>query len=419
MKLRLKLKVSDLPILILFSYAVSLASFLDSAFRNYFLVFFAPASLIFIAAKRICFTNDLPLLVVALLYPFLVVISSGSMGNLVTITYTAILASGYIALASTLNLEQVTAMRIRNFLAWLIKLFAIVSVIQLFSSMADLPILNELASRGIWNYNSLATEPSNVGRVISLCMLVYLILSRFDNNEHKIIQVIWKDKLLFVAFGTVILLSGSTLAIAAAPLAVIFAFRMGWGLIVLCVVVVLWPLLSEIENQALQRLRLFIQASYGLDVMRMAQQDASATIRIAPFIIWLDMLDPHDWFFWLGGGLDSLNNFRGLIPGVEDTVMVGFLPGYWMAFGFAGTILFLWVLVFRFINVRTLPVLVLLLIFFFTAGWNTQVFWFGLLLLRVCYKFTDYRSSGPSGITTLSPVPCGAEGTLSGDVNRP
>ncbi|WP_417463146.1 hypothetical protein [Kordiimonas sp.] len=419
MKLRLKLKVSDLPFLILFAYAVSLAPFLDSAFRNFFLILFAPTSLLIIAAKRVRFTNDLPLLAGALLYPFLVVISSESMGNLVTIAYTVIFASGYLALASTLNLEQVTAVRVKNFLAWLIKLFAIVSVIQLLSSMAGLPVLNVLATRGIWNHNSLATEPSNVGRIISLCMLVYLILLRFDDNGRKFTQVIWNNKLLLAAFVTVILLSGSALAMAAAPLAVLSAFRMRWGLILLCVVVVLWPLLSEIENQSVRRMLLFIEASEGLDLMRMAQQDTSGTVRVGPLIIWLDTLDPQGWAFWLGGGLDSMNFFRGLIPGVEDTLTVGFLPGYWMAFGFAGTILFLWVFVFRFTNLRTLPVVLLLLIFFFTAGWNTQVFWFGLLLLRVCYKFAGSRSSVPSGITTLSPVPRGAEGALARDVNRP
>ena len=384
-----------MPFVILFVYATALAPFLDASFRNYLLIAVSALCVPLVFSRKFRFGLELPAQAIAVLYSSCVTIYFTGSRDFSTIANTSMFAFGYLAMAAFLQNKVVTPSRMRAFLGWLIKLFAIVAIIQLLTSMAGLPVLNQLATRGLWNYNSLATEPSNVGRIISLCMLVYILLSRFENGKRGFVELVRAQKWVFLAYVSVIFLSGSTLAIAAAPLAILLAFRPRWALVFLGLMVLAWPVLREIDNAVLQRLFLFIKSAETLDINQMAKQDTSASIRVAPLIIWLDTLDTQGSDFWFGGGLDSLEFFVGRIPGVAEGVMVGFLPGYWMAFGFFGTMLFLWAFVFRFLNAQTLPVVAMLTVFFSTAGWNTQVFWFGLMLLRVCHTFSRSRSQMP------------------------
>jgi hypothetical protein len=389
MKLKVKVNNKGVTFSILFAYATSLAPFMDASFRNYLVIGISALSFLLVAFKKFRFGVDLPLAMTVLLYMLITTLGYGTSRDLQSIAYFALFAMGYLALAAGLRHANVTVDSMEAFLKWLILLFAIVAVIQFCSSLAGFPVLNLLASRGLWNHNSLASEPSNVGRIVSLSMLVYLLLLRAQSVPRGLVHMIWTRKWVFLAYVVTVILSGSTLAIVAAPLALMLAFPTSWVLLFGVASFFAWPLLFHFDYEPLMRFIKFVAVAQTFNLEMMAATDNSATIRLAPVLIWLNELqDIGRWTYWFGSGLGSLNYFINRIPGLKDGVAVGFIPGYIMSFGVFGTALFLWTFLFRFLARRTLPVIALFVIFFITAGWNTQVFWFGLMLIRVTFVMT-------------------------------
>jgi hypothetical protein len=395
MKLAFKIDNSNVTFAILFVYATSLSPFMDASFRNYLVICTSAASFLLLFSKKFRFGFDLLLVPMAISYCLLPTLIYGTSRDLQSLSYLSLFTMGYLALAAGVRDRKVTPARMEAFLAWLIKLFAIVALVQFASSLIGLPVLNQLATRGLLNHNSLASEPSNVGRIISLMMLTYLLLGRFQNGPQGLLLLVLSRKWVFLAFVVTIGLSGSTLAIMAAPLAVVLTLRLTWISFFAVMLILLWPTLLIIDFEPIQRAAAFLTSAQSLDLNEMAISDNSATIRVAPLLIWVDDLNVGNWTFWFGGGLGSLNFFLGKIPGmgIDDGVAVGFIPGYLMSFGVFGTVLFLWTFLFRFINSWTLPVIVMLMGFYFLVGWNTQVFWFGLMLLRVTFAMTQAEIS--------------------------
>lgn len=386
-------KVDEMTVLltVLFAYATALSPFLDGEFRNYLVMAVSGLSVVYLFLRKIRFTRDFALVALALFYPLLLTLLTGTMQDAQTLAYTGLFATGYLAVAGTLQSHHVTREGVEAFLATLIKLYAVVSVVQLVTSMSGLPVPNLLATKGLWSYNSLATEPSYVGRVISLTMLAYLIIGRVRGRPEGLTAMIRSRKWVFLAFVISCFLSGSALALAAAPIAIVLSLPKVWIIPIFVCLLLFWPTLFLIDAEPAQRLLTFLVALPSMDLSELVQADSSAATRVGALLIYRDLLDIRGLGFWFGEGLTSLTRyFEGKIPGVEG-VMVGFIPGYIVAFGMLGTVLFLWVFVIRFFNASTAPVIILLGIFYVTMGWNTQVFWYGLMILRVVYHLTKFR----------------------------
>jgi hypothetical protein len=78
----------------------------------------------------------------------------------------------------------------------------------------------------------------------------------------------------------------------------------------------------------------------------------------------------------------------------EDAAMAGFIPGYIMITGIIGTVLFLRAYMFRFASLQTLPLILLWIPAVANSAWNSQIFWYSLLLLRAVHHFTSATSAG-------------------------
>jgi hypothetical protein len=61
------------------------------------------------------------------------------------------------------------------------------------------------------------------------------------------------------------------------------------------------------------------------------------------------------------------------------------LPGFGVVYGMIGLGLFLWTFALRFMNRITAPVAAFWLVFFFSSAWNTQVFWYGIILIYLAW----------------------------------
>jgi hypothetical protein len=242
----------------------------------------------------------------------------------------------------------------------------------------------------MWSYNSLAAEPSHLARVLSLTMLTYLTLLRIGQGDRLgPWKLLTRERLVFAAFLTSIALSGSALGLIAATLALLLAFKTRWLLVFAAVGVALWPVILLIDSPILIRVLSLLAALPSMDIETLARADHSASVRLMPAIAYLQrgIADFNEFLF--GMGFDAVEPFfRYDWIGVNEGVAPGFFPGFLVAYGLIGTTMFLWIFVLRFLRPITLPFIFLWTVLFVTTGWNTQGFWFGLLIIRLMHHYT-------------------------------
>ena len=311
----------------------------------------------------------------------------------ISIGYTGVLAVAYVAFCGALAVGSVQAPRFRRLLRRLIYAYAATSILQLLTSFSGLPIPNLLLSKGLWSYNSLAVEPSHVGRILAFTMLVYLLLGR-EGRSSLSLKELWRgEKWVLLAVSTSCILSGSAIALGGLALTILLALRTHFVIIIVVVLAIFWPVLLSFEFEVLARLTTFLDASTQMDLDLMMEADHSGAVRIAPIMLFIEQMDVSRLSIWFGGGVGEIATYvQGKIAGVDaDTVMAGFFPGFVIAFGFFGTALFLYAFLFRFFNKSMIPLFILSATLLFTSAWNSQVFWFGLLMLRALYHFQNVQ----------------------------
>lgn len=369
--------------IILLSYAVTLSIFVDTEQRNYLVLFCAAVGGIAILPLNIPIQQQT--LWALLLFSIMIIqaLFRGEPKQIASLMLTFLYAAGYFSIAGLIFRIRDRREFLMNFLRKIIFGFAIVSVLQMAASLAGLPVPNQIASKGIWSYNSLAYEPSQLGRVVGMSMLCYLVLARLP-GETEPPRV--RQKLL-IAFAATMLLSGSSLAFVAIILVYVMS-RSSLSVILIVVVgALIWPTILQVEYEPIRRAVLLLSSLDTLDLDQILDAEHSGGIRLAPFFIYLRDASPAEAGFWFGYGADGLVYFfRGKISGVDqDVVAAGFLPGFGVVYGSLIFGFFVWVFVLQRTNRTTLPLIAFWAIFMTTSAWNAQVFWYGLILIQIAW----------------------------------
>lgn len=386
----------------LFVFATAFSPFVGDDQRNFLVIFISFLAVPLIYLFRLKVGQDLVWVTLALVYLILVVIFTGEYGSWSTVGYTAMFAMAYLVVAGGLRSGQIGSESILKLLKLIIYLFAIVATLQMVASFAGLPIPNGMLSHGMWSYNSLAVEPSHAGRALAMTMLVYLLLAQLTRQADSPMALLKQHRAVLSAFLLSIGLSGSALAAFCAPLVILLSLSKRWVLFLAIVLLAIWPTLLLIDSEPVRRVLDFMIALPSMDIQTVVEADQSGAIRVMPLLIYLDKVTIAEPAFWLGGGFDEIRRYvQGELIGAGDAVMAGFIPGYLMAFGIFGTAIFMWSFLFRFITKITFPVVVLWLLIFTTSAWNTQLFWYGLMLLRVTHHFTYFRASARTSAQTF------------------
>lgn len=380
---------------ILFIFATAFAPFIGGDQRNYLVILTGLLAGPIILIFRFSLGADLIWVSVVALDLLMVVLLKGQSGDFSTIGYTAVFMLAYLAFVGGIRTHRIEIETILTFLRKLIYLFTAVSILQLITSFIGLPVLNKMLSKGLWSYNSLAVEPSHAGRFLAITMLTYLILLRESSpTSGRILDHLRGQRNVIAAFLVCIWLTGSALAAIAAPLALLFSFRTRWMLGLLVLISISWPMLYLIDVPVIQRALIFVTALPSMEITTIVEADQSGALRILPLLIFLEKASVTDLSFWVGGGIDAIRGYvQGELIGAGDAAGAGFIPGYIIVFGMVGTFLFMWAFVFRFLNIVTLPIAVLWILLFSSSAWNSQLFWYGLMLLRLAHYFTNTTQS--------------------------
>lgn len=381
---------------LIFVFATAFAPMVGEDQRNYSVILFAVLAAPLIILMQLRVKNDLAWILISLGYATSVVLLKDNLESLTTLAYTFLLSMGYLAVAGGLQSGYIELRSVVRLLKWLIMLYAIVSILQLVASLADLPIPNLILSKGMWSYNSLAVEPSHAGRALAMTMLTYLLIVRKWGNRKGLADTLIKDIRVVGAFCVSVGLSGSATGLIGALFAILLSLAKRQIIIFAAILMLVWPMLTAIEVSSLQRALAFINALPIMDISTVVETDQSGAMRVMPLLIFLNKTSVFDISFWLGGGFGAISAYiEGDLVGAGDKVGAGFIPGYVMAFGVFGTVLFLYAFVFRFLERFTLPIFILWLILLSTSPWNSQLFWYGLMLLRIAYHFCNPQKIHP------------------------
>ncbi|TDE33715.1 hypothetical protein [Antarcticimicrobium sediminis] len=399
MKFSIKLSSRTIFAFIVIAYAIVLVPFVDTQQRNYLALFAALLGGISIVVYNIRVTSQIILAFLLLVLMSISALANDGTGTLLSVALTAVYICGYFSVSGILSQLRNKRALITKVLKNIIFAFAVVSVIQMLASLSGLPVPNVIGSKGIWSYPSLASEPSHLGRIVGITMLSYLILSRRDEPDNTAMRFFKNHRRVIIAFLTTMLLSGSALSLMAIAVVLIMWRSIFYAIIVLSLIVLATPFLSPLGGESFQRSFLFLSALPSLNVDLLVAADSSAAVRVVPSILFAQDASISNFSFWFGGGAAELERLvSGRIPGVpDDIIMAGFVPGYLAYYGLVNTMLFVWTFVLYPTNRHNAAISIFWLIFFTTSAWNTQVFWYGLMMIQVikiALKESDQRPVG-------------------------
>ena len=300
---------------------------------------------------------------------------------------------GFFAIAALLERVADKRRLIQAALRWVIYAYAIFSVIQLLFWLGGLPVPNLTSSKGMWSYSSLAFEPSHLGRIVGISMLGYLVLMRLPVANSAVAETGNPRQKVLIAFLVTILLSGSALAILASMAVYLLSRSIIWAFLLTFAYFLIWPTLLLIDYEPLRRGVLMISNLGSLDVNQILQVEHSGGVRIAPLLVYLRDSSMAEAEFWFGYGKSGLERyFLGQIPGLGDQVAAGFLPGFAVVYGVILMAAFVWLFAIRQFNRTTAPLIAFWLVFFSFSAWNTQVFWYGLIVIQIVWVVSRDKS---------------------------
>lgn len=369
---------------LIFSYATVLAPFVDVAQRNYLVLVSGVIGGLAIIFYKLPITRQMLFTLALLALMIASAIRVDPIAQLASVALTSVFAAGYFAIVGLLKRTSNRRERVAKILRNLIIGFAILSVVQMTTSLLGLPIPNKLATKGMWSYNSLSIEPSHLGRVVGITMLCYLLITKESRSGETIARLISNEKVLFLSFFTTMFLSGSALAVMAIPAVILLSRSLLWGGALVAFTVLAWPLAQTIDYEPLNRAVAISNKLDTLDVNELANADASGASRIIPTLIYFQRASPSEAGFWFGyGGTGPESFLAGRIPGFGDKIAAGLIPGFFIVYGVILSALFFWIFIFRYTSLSTVPIIIFWFVFISTSAYNTQVLWYGLAMIRI------------------------------------
>lgn len=233
--------------------------------------------------------------------------------------------------------------------------------------------------------NSLATEPSYTGIIVVITFYSYLIFRKKTIKVNYGYSEILSDLkywffVLFIIFASQ---SGYALVFLILLLTATFNIKRNSYFMLITISLGILIGLYNLNLSTFERVNNFFFAAITFDVNNMVVGDHSASIRVAPVVIYISHLNPLDFSFWFGYGQEySKNLMVSIIPGIVFDKWKGgaFFPSHFINYGFISTMFFL---IFFYKNTiskfLSFDILFLFLILI-NSSFNSQLFWFSIML---------------------------------------
>ncbi|KAA8482028.1 hypothetical protein F1649_12870 [Arcticibacter tournemirensis] len=270
------------------------------------------------------------------------------------------------------------------FLLWA---FFVTMVCQQICAFLNLPIVNyRVGDQSTFKVNSLASEPSYFGKIVTLLMISYITIREVVSGEkYKLSNGFKQDRTIWIIFLYQMLFCGSSFALI---LLAVVLFK--YAKITLKSVMLLAPfvilattVLGNLDLVVLERVLKIGEAILTLDENKIFEADQSGAFRIVPTIYYFKQVSFFSPDFWLGAGIDHTKNVMPTLMASldEHDFAVGLFPAFIWDFGLIATIVLL-IFVFRYGIAKDSKVDFLIwLLIVLDAPFNTQLFWITIMLM--------------------------------------
>ncbi len=231
--------------------------------------------------------------------------------------------------------------------------------------------------------NALSPEPSQTSRILLLLMYSYLSIKELRlNRNYNLAKDARHDRLIWFLFLYVMLTMGSGTAFLFLPILLYRYIKLRQIVFFLPIVVIIVLILISLDLTVVNRVVAFSKAVVTLDATEILRADHSASFRIVPTILYLQMFDITSMNTWFGHGIDyDVFLFPTIIPGLpEGQGTGGIFPTFLMNYGLiSGVVLFFMINKFCFKKIWSFDTFFWL----FMIGpepFNTQLFGLSILL---------------------------------------
>ena len=381
--------------LIIIALAVAPAFALGDDNRNLFLIGVMLLSPIIILTSKSFRTPDLLLIFFMLSIVFIPWMYQPESMRWSTVMYSIMFCLTFIAYNRLLYKDVFSIENYQKLLKYLIYAYFIMLLIQQFSVLLGLPVLN-ISNHDMsdpWKLNSLAAEPSHSARIVALLMFSYIVIKELTLERKYSFNLDFKnDRMVWIAFLWTMLTMGSATAIVFIIIILLKFIHYRTLIPYLVLGTIGLYVLITLGNESINRSLDFFLAVLTFDIQNMMTVDHSASMRIAPMIVIADKIDFSSLNGWFGYGIDYTSNLISKkIHGIPEGATGGALLQLLIEYGFVSFILFVVFSIFNTYDKKNKLTLVLWFMLIFLAGVNNQIVWLAIVLLFTNNYFSEIK----------------------------
>lgn len=299
------------------------------------------APVILLCCKRRITEVDI-LLFIVLMFMFIFAFTKMSFRP-ISYLYSLCFVSAYLCLRDSFLQNKFPMSKMQKILRKILYAYAIVLLIQQLCVIVGIKPLNQLFGfENKWKLPSLAQEPSHMAIFVFFFMYSYMLISEKLLGHKYRLSDAKKEKWVWIAYFWCMLTCQSTSAIMYCGLMFLrflkprTILKSGIGLVIAIVPIYLFLR----ETPAFQRVVLFSEAFFTLDINKINVADHSAAYRFFPLFYLLNHLDVFNSEFWFGHGLDfgkeTLNEYALYVSNdvaYDGNINIGGFFGYILDYG--------------------------------------------------------------------------------------
>lgn len=289
--------------------------------RNYLLIgsmCFGP--LLWLSSVNQLYTIDKKILVFVFLLFSVSFIFNFSSIRWSSLMFTCMFLFYFIAAIHCLTRGRIGLKDICEICKWIIYAYCIVLLIQQVCVLLGLPVFNanNYTASQPWKLNALSAEPSHTSRYVGVLMFSFLILqNRIYGKKIPFVTSFINNKKLWMSFLWVMLttMSGTAMIVVALVFSIYITRRNATVFILFAIVIFIIGIGSDVP--ALRRAVTFLSSVVTGNSSSMIEADHSASVRVVPWILCIQRINPFSLRSWVGEGIGSTSMWMSdYMPGV-------------------------------------------------------------------------------------------------------
>ncbi len=316
--------------------------------------------------------------------------------RLTTVAYTMLFVAVFITYRILLNKEIVQLDTFMIIIKYALVLYSIVLLVQQVQSLANLEIFNVNSDHSSkFKLNSLTWESSNLCLIAPAYFISFIKCREIQlARRYNIKTDIKNDRLVWLLFMYLQLTCGSMTGFIVIVAVMLYFFKLknifSIGVSGIVAMFIVLPMITQYEVFNFDRIKQLYDVIFTLDPTVISMMDASSACRIVPTIVYFQSVDILDWQFWLGRGVDSLEEISKYLiinDNFERNIGATNILSFFYDYGIIAGCLFL-VALKRSISTNWLSYTMLLyLVIYSVSPINHHKLWIFLILLSTVQYF--------------------------------